>query len=155
MINSNFIFFHFDSFFSRDECYNDYCFVDWRILLNHVENFSQFDLILSEFHLREIHIIDNLIFRRTWNVDDLIFHIRNLIICQKEFKLTYCSFFLQRIMKNFKVTINEYKVLQEKQFRLKFNVRNDEYNYNMHVFFFYMFWTINNIIHLINSLQKT
>ena len=110
MIHSNFISFHFNSLLSRNEHYNDYCFVDWRILLNYVENFFQFDLIFSELHFREIYIIDNLILRRIWNIDDLIFHVRSLIICQKKFKLTYCSFFLQRITKNFKIIINEYKV---------------------------------------------
>ena len=155
VINSNFALFYLDSLFSRDERHNDYRFVDWRTLLNHAEDFSQLNLILSELHLREIHIIDNLILHRIWNVDDLILYARSLIIYQKRFKLTYCFFFFQRITENLKITINEYKVHQEKQLRLKFDVRNGEYNYSMHVLFSHMSRTANDITHLINFLQET
>ena len=155
MINSDFAFLHLDSLLSRDGRHNDYRFVDWRTLLSHAEDFFQLDLILSELHLREIHIIDNLILRRTWDVDDLIFHARSLIICQEGFKLTYCSSFLQRITESLKVTINGYKVHQEKQLRLGFGVRDGGYNYSMHVLFPHMSRTVNDITHLINSLQET
>ena len=64
VINSNFALFHLDFLLSRNERHNDYRFVNWRILLNHVEDFSQLDLILSELYFREIYIIDNLILHR-------------------------------------------------------------------------------------------
>ena len=114
IINFDFIFFYFDFFFFWDERYNDYRFVNWRILLNNVDNIFQLNFFLSEIYFRNIYIINNLIFRRIWNVDDLIFYVRNLIICREKFKLIYCAFFLQRITKSSKITINEYKMHKKK-----------------------------------------
>ena len=129
---------HFSTILQRDDASHDYRNINWNHFLSDQQSLYRFDIVAFEiaFETTQINIFWKL--HRRFDVDDFVAHLKTLKILKEDLNLSYISFYLQRVMNDSKVLIDEHKSHEIMHLRLEIDFNDREWEYNIHVLFSHM-----------------
>ena len=129
---------HFSTMLQRDDASHDYRNINSNHFFSDQQSLYRLDIVVFEvaFETTQINIFWKL--HRRFDVDDFVAHLKTLKILKEDLNLSYISFYLQRVMNDSKVLIDEHKSHEIMHLRLEIDFNDREWEYNIHVLFSHM-----------------
>ena len=112
----------------------------------------EFNFVIIE--TAEIFLLYHEFLAVLYNINKFINYINDLNIIRLSFETYFNSFYMQRVVKSFKILINKIHINNIKQLFFEYDLNDKDFRYRIHVLFLIVLKTFQTSIYFDKNLQK-